>query len=117
MGADQLRPNCNVGAQLREWTPECFRKSVVQTSEESLTCSADHTSLDRDGRELGNSPDFRLTMPNADRRLCRRLDLHWRLRLSATGIGTVETRTENLSSRGFYCFLETPLVPGDIITC
>ena len=32
-------------------------------------------------------------------------------------IGTVETRTENLSSRGFYCFLETPLVPGDVVSC
>jgi hypothetical protein len=32
-------------------------------------------------------------------------------------MGTVETNTENLSSRGFYCFLETPLVPGEVITC
>ena len=32
-------------------------------------------------------------------------------------MGPVETRTENLSSRGFYCILETPLVPGDIVKC
>ena len=56
-------------------------------------------------------------MPNTDRRLYRRLNLHCRLRLSATAIGTVTTRTENLSSRGFYCILETPLVPGDVVTC
>jgi hypothetical protein len=56
-------------------------------------------------------------MPNTERRLCRRLNLHWRLRLSNAAIGTVETRTENLSSCGFYCILETPPVPGDIVTC
>ena len=56
-------------------------------------------------------------MPNAERRLYRRLALHWRLRLSSAVIGTVETRTENLSSRGFYCFLEAPLVPGDVVSC
>ena len=67
--------------------------------------------------ESDNSTDFRQTMTNTERRLCRRLSLHWRLRLSSPGIGTVETRTENLSSRGFYCFLESPLVPGQVITC
>lgn len=56
-------------------------------------------------------------MTTSERRLCRRLNLNWRLRLSSAAIGTLETRTENLSSRGFYCFLETPLVPGDIISC
>lgn len=56
-------------------------------------------------------------MPNNERRLYRRLGLHLRLRLSSAVIGTVETRTENLSSRGFYCFLETPVVPGDVVTC
>ena len=29
----------------------------------------------------------------------------------------MDTRTENLSSRGFYCILQTPPVPGDIVTC
>jgi hypothetical protein len=56
-------------------------------------------------------------MTNSERRLCRRLSLHWRLRLSSTAIGTVETKTENLSSRGFYCYLESPLVPGEVINC
>lgn len=56
-------------------------------------------------------------MPNTERRLHRRLALHWRLRLSYGSVGPVETRTENLSSRGFYCILETPLVPGDVVTC
>ena len=52
-----------------------------------------------------------------ERRKHRRLALHWRVRLSGETIGTIETRTENLNSRGFYCILETPLVPGDIIDC
>jgi hypothetical protein len=56
-------------------------------------------------------------MTSTERRMCRRLNLRWRLRLSTPGLGTVETRTENLSSRGFYCLLEAPLVPGDVVTC
>jgi hypothetical protein len=68
-------------------------------------------------QDTENSPDFRQTMTNTERRLCRRLSLHWRLRLSSAGIGTVETKTENLSSVGFYCFVESPLVPGEVITC
>jgi hypothetical protein len=68
-------------------------------------------------QELGTSADFRQTMPNMERRLQRRLALHWRLRLSCGLVGPLETRTENLSSQGFYCILETPLVPGDLVAC
>ena len=45
------------------------------------------------------------------------MNLQWRLRLWSAALGTVETRTENLSSRGFYCILQTPPVPGDIVNC
>lgn len=56
-------------------------------------------------------------MPTTERRLHRRLPLHWRLRLRQGEAEALETRTENLSSRGFYCMLDTPLVPGDVVTC
>lgn len=56
-------------------------------------------------------------MPYTERRLHRRLGLRWRLRLSSAAIGSVETRTENLSSRGFYCLMEAPPMPGEVINC
>lgn len=89
-------------------------------SEESVICKADPSIPDENvpaSQESGSSAYFRQTMPNTERRLHRRLGLHWRLRLSSTVIGTVETRTENLSSHGFYCILEAPLVPGDVVAC
>jgi hypothetical protein len=56
-------------------------------------------------------------MQTTERRRTNRLGLRWHLRLSGETIGTLETRTENISSRGFYCFLTKPLVPGDAIDC
>jgi hypothetical protein len=85
---------------------------VVQPSEKSMICKAETVS-----QEFGSPVDFRQTMPHPERRLQRRLALHWRLRLSCGPVGPLETRTENLSSQGFYCILETPLVPGDVVTC
>ena len=85
-----------------------------------MICNTDSPLPDENvavDQESGRLADFRSTMTNSERRLCRRLSLHWRLRLSNAALGTVETRTENLSSRGFYCFLETPPVPGDVFTC
>jgi hypothetical protein len=104
----------------RQWTPACLCISVVPSSEKSIICKGDSSFPDGDpigAQESGNSADFRQTMTNTERRLCRRLSLQWRLRLWSAVIGTVETRTENLSSRGFYCILDTPPVPGDIVTC
>lgn len=93
---------------------------MVPLSEKSIICNAGPSLPDGEVglvHDTENSPDFRQTMTNSERRLCRRLSLHWRLRLSSTAIGTVETKTENLSSKGFYCFLESPLVPGEVINC
>jgi PilZ domain len=104
----------------RQWTPACLSISVVPSSEKSMICNGDSSFPDGDpigAQESGNPADFRQTMTNTERRLCRRLSLQWRLRLWSAAIGIVETRTENLSSRGFYCILETPLVPGDIVMC
>ncbi len=93
---------------------------MTRLAEESPTCNADASLLDGSldaAHPAGTSSDFRESMPNTERRLYRRLGLRWRLRLSSAAIGTVETRTENLSSRGFYCILESPLVPGDVVSC
>ena len=57
------------------------------------------------------------TMQTIERRLSSRLALHWSLRLSSGTIGTIETKTENISSRGFYCIVANPLVPGDAVDC
>lgn len=86
-------------------------------SEKSIICNADSSLTDENEAVAQQSENLRQIMTTSERRLCRRLSLHWRLRLSSTAIGIVETRTENLSSRGFYCLLETPLVPGDVVTC
>ena len=56
-------------------------------------------------------------MQTIEKRQNRRLGLRWPLRLQGGTIGTIETRTENISSRGFYCILANPLVPGDTIDC
>lgn len=93
---------------------------MASFAEESPTCNADAPVVDGTlsaTHPLGAASDFRESMPNTERRLYRRLGLRWRLRLSSTAIGTVETRTENLSSRGFYCFTEAPLVPGEVVNC
>jgi hypothetical protein len=93
---------------------------VAPFPEETLICNGDPTLLGGNivsADALGTSADFRETMPNAERRIYRRLALHWRLRLSSPVVGTLETRTENLNSRGFYCLLESPLLPGDVVSC
>ena len=56
-------------------------------------------------------------MKSTERRKERRLGLRWPIRLSSHVIGQVETKTENLSSGGFYCILENPLAPGERIDC
>jgi hypothetical protein len=94
--------------------------AVVPSSEESIICK--EASALTDGstpipEEVENCSGFQQNMANTERRLSRRLSLRWRVKLSSPAIGILETRTENLSSRGFYCFLETPLVPGEVITC
>jgi len=61
----------------------------------------------------GSSSLFQQTMQIIERRKNRRFPLHWRVRFS----NAVDARTENINSRGFYCILDTPPVPGDIMEC
>src|SRR4051812_41155387 len=56
-------------------------------------------------------------MKTVERRRERRLGLQWPLLVSSQVSGRVETRTENLSSGGFYFILENPLAPGEKIEC
>jgi len=53
----------------------------------------------------------------SERRKARRVGLRWPILLSGHAIGRVETRTENLSSGGFYCILENALAPGERLDC
>lgn len=53
-----------------------------------------------------------------ERRTRFRTMLHWQVRFfQPSPLDTVETVTQNLSSGGFYCLAQTPLVPGEITTC
>lgn len=54
-----------------------------------------------------------------ERRARTRLPVRWRLRiLPANGSGeTLEATTENLSSRGFYCWITRGFAPGEIVRC
>jgi PilZ domain len=56
-------------------------------------------------------------MKNVERRRERRLALRWPILVSSKVSGRVETRTDNLSSGGFYCILGNPLAPGERIEC
>lgn len=104
---------------LSSGNPLATTLSVSPSSKESMTCntSPSLTSATAEIPRDHESTDLQHTMSATERRLSRRLNLRWRLRLSSPSIGMVETKTENLSSRGFYCYLESPLVPGDVVTC
>ena len=53
-----------------------------------------------------------------ERRTRFRTTLHWEVRFFHSGpFNILETVTQNLSSGGFYCLAETPLVPGELMTC
>ena len=53
-----------------------------------------------------------------ERRMRFRTRLHWEVRFFHPGLlNILETVTQNLSSGGFYCLAETPLVPGELMTC
>ena len=52
-----------------------------------------------------------------ERRKQRRLPLRWPIRLTAPPLGTINTKTENLSAQGFFCFLESTLALGSILDC
>lgn len=53
-----------------------------------------------------------------ERRKRVRMQLHWPVCFSGIhAAGTIETKTRDLSSDGFYCLSKTPLVPGTLISC
>ena len=53
-----------------------------------------------------------------DRRARARINVHWPVRLfRTTPPETVETITQNLSSRGFYCYAKNPLSVGEVLSC
>jgi len=56
-------------------------------------------------------------MQTIERRKTNRVGLHWHLRLSGGTIDSIQTRTENISSQGFYCILAHPLIPGEALDC
>jgi hypothetical protein len=60
-----------------------------------------------------SSQILRQKMQPVERRKYRRFAFRWRIRIS----GTIDSTTENLNSRGFYCILEEPLVEGDVVEC
>jgi hypothetical protein len=53
----------------------------------------------------------------SERRRRERLRLSCGIRLSQSGRAPVKTRTENLSSTGFYCTIEEPISPGERLEC
>jgi hypothetical protein len=57
--------------------------------------------------------------PEAEERRQRpRFNVHWTVYIfSKDGARPIESRTKNLSSSGFYCFLQEPLSIGDRLRC
>jgi hypothetical protein len=64
--------------------------------------------------------EFRPWKPSTivDRRSTARLDLSYEVSLSRPGeaFGTV-AKTENVSSKGFFCLSEQPFFPGEMLNC
>lgn len=53
-----------------------------------------------------------------ERRKSQRVALHWTLYLACAGTGhPVCTKTTNISSDGFYCYLDRTVSPGDQFEC
>lgn len=52
-----------------------------------------------------------------ERRLLPRADVHWTIYIFWGNGRPVQSRTKNLSSSGFYCFVEEPLVVGERLWC
>jgi len=53
----------------------------------------------------------------AERRSRPRLRVHWPLQFCAAAGKPIQTVTHDLSSKGLYCLIETPFVPGEIREC
>jgi hypothetical protein len=53
-----------------------------------------------------------------DRRRCRRVKLHWAVLLAGPGLRQpIRSETADIGSRGFYCVIEEPMKPGELLEC
>ncbi len=65
----------------------------------------------------GDGHDARVYI-GKERRHRRRTELHWKLQVYVAGrAAPVHTRTENLSSCGFYCHVPEALAAGQAVDC
>ena len=76
--------------------------------------SIDHLRRNDHGHEATFDP----LKQRQERRRWLRTRLHWRVQFFGLGeAGSVETTTQNLSSRGFYCTSPVPAIPGERYVC
>jgi hypothetical protein len=55
---------------------------------------------------------------SAERRIHGRVDVRWSVTVwRSNGDPPLKTETENISSRGFYCFSSQCLAPGEVLSC
>jgi len=62
-----------------------------------------------------NGPEVTMST-TSERRKRPRMALHWPVRLTR-GTRIVESKTQNLSSGGFYCISTEAFAPGDSVEC
>lgn len=89
----------------------CRRSSDIPTG---VIREAQDSGLVEDGAQ-----PTRMGVLQERRKRCR-LDLHLDVRLqtgSDATARTLEGKTQNISTDGFYCILRAPLTPGDWIKC
>ncbi len=82
-----------------------------------LTLLVNINSLDAFTPSVGNGKIAK-SAP-AERRRRARVRVHWPIVLfpNQAGADPVETITQNLSSRGFYCLSGQPFIPGELLRC
>lgn len=88
-----------------------------------LTC---HGTLSMSAKSVEQFPAyFKMKAPGTstvagrvEQRARFRTRLHWQVRFfQPSPLDTIETVTQNLSSSGFYCLVQAPLVPGELMPC
>src|SRR5712692_689135 len=67
---------------------------------------------------VGNKAQSFIMLPNFERRKKNRMALRWPVFLNRIGdTRSIESKTENLSSQGFYCISTEPFAPGERLEC
>jgi len=66
---------------------------------------------------IANAHQLEMQPASGDRRKRLRAQVHWGISFRSANSDTVETVTQNLSSDGFYCLVNTPFVPGEVRPC